>query len=163
MRWAGRRQSGNVEDRRGMSGRRGIGGRLGVVVVIVIAVLFGADPQQLLNLVPATQQESGAPPTDAAQEELKQCVSVVLADTEDIWGDLFTRQGASYVKPWVVLFTDRVESACGYASAASGPFYCPPDQKVWTSPSSTSSSRASAPPEISPSPTSSPTRSDITF
>ena len=114
-----------------MSSRRVVGGGLGVVVVIVIAVLFGADPQQLLNLVPVTQQESGAPPTDAAQEELKQFVSVVLADTEDIWADIFTRQGASYVKPWVVLFTERVESACGYASAASGPFYCPPDQKVY--------------------------------
>ena len=131
MRWAGRRQSGNVEDRRGMTGTRVVGGGLGVVVIVVVAMLFGADPRQLLNLVPATQQEADGQPVDPAQEELRQFVGVVLADTEDIWGDVFTRQGGTYQKPWVVLFSDQVESACGYATAAAGPFYCPPDQKVY--------------------------------
>jgi len=131
MKWAGRRESGNVEDRRGMSaGRMVVGGGLGTIVVIVIATLFGADPRQLLNQI-STQPTDQSAQIDPHQEELKHFVSVVLADTEDIWGQLFAQQGSTYQKPWVVLFTDQVESACGFASAASGPFYCPPDQKVY--------------------------------
>ena len=131
MRWAGRRRSDNVEDRRGMGGRRVAGGGLGVLVIVVVAMLFGADPRQILNVIPTTEQTTEAPPSDAAQDELEQFVSVVLADTEDIWGELFAAQGATYQKPWVVLFSDQVESACGYATAAVGPFYCSPDQKVY--------------------------------
>jgi predicted metalloprotease len=131
MKWAGRRQSGNVEDRRGRGGRVVVGGGLGAIAIIVIATLFGVDPRQVLELAPTTQQDPGSLPVDPHQEELKQFVSVVLADTEDIWGQIFARQGATYQKPWVVLFNDQVESACGYASAASGPFYCPPDQRVY--------------------------------
>jgi len=96
----------------------------------VIATLFGADPRQLLNQI-STQPTDQSAQIDPHQEELKHFVSVVLADTEDIWGQLFAQQGSTYQKPWVVLFTDQVESACGFASAASGPFYCPPDQKVY--------------------------------
>jgi uncharacterized protein len=129
MKWSGRRESGNVEDRRGRGGRMVVGGGLGAIVIVVIATLFGVDPRQMLELAPTTQQDSV--PVDPHQEELKRFVSVVLADTEDIWGEIFARQGATYQKPWVVLFTEQVESACGFASAASGPFYCPPDQKVY--------------------------------
>ncbi len=132
MKWSGRRESGNVEDRRGRStGRMVVGGGLGTIVVIVLATLFGADPRQLLNQVATQQVQEGTAPVDPQQEELKHFVSVVLADTEEIWGSIFARQNATYQKPWVVLYTGQVESACGFASAASGPFYCPPDQKVY--------------------------------
>lgn len=130
MKWAGRRESGNVDDRRGARpGRMVVGGGLGTIVILVIAALFGADPRELLQQAPTQQTENV--PVDPAQDELKRFVSVVVADTEDIWGQIFSRQGAQYQPPTVVLFTDQVESACGYASAASGPFYCPPDQKVY--------------------------------
>ncbi len=132
MKWSGRRESGNVEDRRGRSvGRMAVGGGLGTIVLIVIAALFGADPRDVINLNPQTQQTGEEVPVDPAQEPMKQFVSVVLADTEEIWGQIFSRQGATYQKPWVVLYAGQVESTCGYATAASGPFYCPPDQKVY--------------------------------
>jgi len=132
MKWTGRRQSGNVEDRRGRGGRMIVGGGLGTIVVLVVALLFGADPRELLNLAPTTQVESGTgAPVDAHAEEMKQFVSVVLADTEDIWGRLFAQEGTTYREPWVVLFAGQVESACGWASTASGPFYCPSDEKVY--------------------------------
>lgn len=132
MKWAGRRESGNVEDRRGRNpGRMVVGGGLGAIVLVVVAMLFGVDPRQVMELAPTTSQEQGAVPGDAHDEELKRFVAVVLADTEDIWGNIFTSQGSTYPAPWVVLFTGQVESACGYATAASGPFYCPPDQKVY--------------------------------
>jgi predicted metalloprotease len=132
MRWSGRRESGNVEDRRGMSPRLAMGGGLGLVI-IVVALLMGKDPSVLLNnLGTQTQQVSSDPvETDAHQEELKHFVSVVLADTEDIWGRLFANSGQTYRQPKVVLFTSQVESACGLASAASGPFYCPGDENVY--------------------------------
>jgi predicted metalloprotease len=108
-----------------------IGGGLGAIAIVVIATLFGVDPRTMLELAPTTQMEPGSAPADPHQEELKRFVSVVLADTEDIWGQIFAREGATYQQPSVVLFTQQVSSACGYASAASGPFYCPPDQKVY--------------------------------
>jgi predicted metalloprotease len=132
MKWTGRRQSEHVEDRRARGGRVLVGGGLGAIVVLVAALLFGGDPQQLLDLVSTTQSVPGAgAPVDARDEEMKQFVSVVLADTEDIWSRVFAEAGSTYRKPWVVLFTGQVESACGWASAASGPFYCPPDEKVY--------------------------------
>jgi len=131
MKWAGRRQSGNVEDRRGMRpGRMAVGGGLGTIVILIIAALFGADPRDLIRNVPVQQTEENVP-VDPAQEPMKDFVSVVLADTEEIWGQIFTQQGATYREPWVVLYSEAVESACGFATAASGPFYCPPDQKVY--------------------------------
>jgi hypothetical protein len=108
-----------------------VGGGLGTIVLIVIAALFGADPRDVINLNPQTQQTGEEVPVDPAQEPMKQFVSVVLADTEEIWGQIFSRQGATYQKPWVVLYAGQVESTCGYATAASGPSYCPPDQKVY--------------------------------
>lgn len=135
MRWQDRRRSDRVEDRRGMSPARvAIGGGGGLLLLILIAVLFGADPTALLDQVgttPVPTPEPGALPTDPAQDELKEFVSVILADTEDVWSTLFTRSGRTYAPPTLVLFTGRVESACGLASAAMGPFYCPLDQKIY--------------------------------
>jgi uncharacterized protein len=135
MRWRDQRQSQNIEDRRGMSGGRiAIGGGLGTLVILLIAVLFGADPRQLLQQLP---QDSGvgpstsSRPTNPAEEELKQFTSVVLAQTEDVWSNVFRQAGKQYKEPTLVLFTDQVRSACGIAGTAVGPFYCPGDEKVY--------------------------------
>ncbi|HKO36159.1 MAG TPA: neutral zinc metallopeptidase [Pyrinomonadaceae bacterium] len=137
MRWRDRRESTNIEDRRGMSGGGklalgGLGG-CGTIVVLLLALLFGADPRQLLEQLPATGG-GGAPatrPTNPQEEELRKFVGVVLAETEDAWTDVFQKIGRTYRKPTLVLFTDRVESACGVAGAAVGPFYCPGDEKLY--------------------------------
>ena len=136
MRWRGERESSNVEDQRGMSGggRVAIGGGLGTLVIIIIAVLLGADPRQLLQQVPTETQPStsqSSRPANPKEEELKQFVSVVLGKTEDVWQEVFRQNGKQYREPKLVLFSDQVQSACGMASAASGPFYCPGDQKVY--------------------------------
>jgi predicted metalloprotease len=137
MRWEGRRQSRNVEDRRGMrvpGGRAGGVSCLGLLIVIAITYFTGANPQQLLGLVglveqmappPAQQAPAGPPPADDPQAQF---VGVVLADTEDVWNDIL--QGR-YQEPTLVLFDGRVASACGLTSAAVGPFYCPLDQNVY--------------------------------
>jgi uncharacterized protein len=133
MRWRDRRQSENIEDRRGIGGGKIAIGGLGSIVVLVIALLLGADPRQLLEQAPSG--ESGgvqtSRPTNPQEEELKQFVSVVLAETEDAWTDIFRQMGREYRKPTLVLFTDRVNSACGVAGAAVGPFYCPGDEKLY--------------------------------
>ena len=137
MRWRGERESSNVEDQRGMSGggRIAIGGGLGTLVIIIIAVILGADPRQLLQQMPTETQPSTSEGSRAQrnpeEEELKQFVSVVLGKTEDVWQEIFRQNGKQYREPTLVLFTDRVQSACGLGSAASGPFYCPGDQKVY--------------------------------
>jgi predicted metalloprotease len=136
MRWRGERESSNVEDQRGMSGggRIAIGGGLGTLVIIIIAVLLGADPRQFLQQVPndTAPSTSQAPrPGNTEEEELKKFVSVVLAKTEDVWQDIFRQNGKQYRDPTLVLFTGEVQSACGFGSTASGPFYCPGDQKVY--------------------------------
>jgi predicted metalloprotease len=135
MRWRGERQSENIEDRRGMSrGGMAIGGGLGGIVILVLALLFGADPRQLLEQLPSGEQGSGTQtsrPTNPQEEELKQFVSVVLASTEDVWSEIFHEQGRQYRKPTLVLFSGEVRSECGLAGAAVGPFYCPGDQKVY--------------------------------
>ena len=142
MRWEGREQSSNVEDRRGMRvpGGRGTGfGCIGLLVVMVIAMLTGADPRQLLGLLglvqqmasPQAQQQQvpqGAPRADDPQAKF---VGVVLKDTENVWQQVFQRSGKRYQDPTLVLFDGRVASACGMASAAVGPFYCPADRKVY--------------------------------
>src|SRR5688572_26284516 len=137
MRWRDRRESTNIEDRRGMSGGGklalgGLGG-CGTIVVLLLALLFGADPRQLLEQLPSTGG-GGAPatrPTNPQEEELRRFVGVVLAETEDAWTDVFRKIGRTYRKPTLVLFTDRVESACGVAGAAVGPFYCSGDEKLY--------------------------------
>lgn len=129
MRWRGRRESDNVEDRRGTAGKVLVGGGLGATVLALIVYFLGGDPSQVLNQNAAPQQTSGQ--QSAQDDEAKKFVSVVLADTEDIWTKLFSQIGYTYEKPRMVLFSEYVQSACGNASAASGPFYCPGDSKVY--------------------------------
>jgi len=133
MRWRGERQSEHVEDRRGVpTGKLAVGGGLGTLVVIVLALLFGVDPQQVLQQVPTQAPDvQGSRPTNPAEEELKQFGSVVLAKSEDIWQEVFRQNGRQYREPTLVLFTDQVRSACGISGAAVGPFYCPGDEKVY--------------------------------
>lgn len=135
MRWESGRRSDNVEDRRGMRMPGGFaGGGIGIVVIALIAMFFGVDPRLILQGAgepggtPAQQQ---ATPPDPAQDRLKDFVSVVLADTEDTWAEIFTRGNGRYEAPTLVLFTGAVQSACGRAGAAVGPFYCPGDRKVY--------------------------------
>jgi uncharacterized protein len=134
MRWRGERQSTNIEDRRGLSGGKvAVGGGLGTLLVIIIALLFGADPRQFLEQVPSEQpsQVQTSRPQNPEEEELKQFVGVVLAKSEDVWHQIFQQNGRQYREPTLVLFTDQVQSACGYMGAAVGPFYCPGDEKVY--------------------------------
>ncbi len=138
MRLEGGRESGNVEDRRGQRGAPvALGGGLGMLILVVIVIALGGDPRPLLQNMQQGQQQPGAPagrlqdPPDGPNDELKKFVSVVLADTEDVWGELFQAQGQQYTEPKLVLFTGQAQSACGFASAAMGPFYCPGDQKVY--------------------------------
>jgi uncharacterized protein len=135
MLWRGQRQSENIEDRRGMSrGGMAVGGGLGGIVLLVVALLLGADPRQLLEQLPnqdadpRTQTSRSSTPEE---EERKQFVATVLANTEDVWTDIFRQSGRQYREPTLVLFPGEVESACGLAGAAVGPFYCPGDEKVY--------------------------------
>lgn len=137
MRTEGRRESTNVEDRRRMSPKAvGIGGGLIGLLIVLAITLLGGDPQQAAKVM--EQLEVGQPQQQAAdvqlspeEEEAARFVRVVLADTEDVWTALFRDQGAEYTKPTLVLFTGQVQSACGFASAATGPFYCPLDRNVY--------------------------------
>lgn len=133
MRWRGQRQSSNIEDRRGIGGKVAVGGGLGTIVILILALLFGADPQQLLEQVPSDPSSGiqSSRPVNPEEEELKQFVSVVLGKSEDVWHEVFRRNGSQYREPTLVLFTDQVQSACGRAGAAVGPFYCPADEKVY--------------------------------
>jgi hypothetical protein len=131
MKWQGRRGSDNVEDRRGMStGTKVAGGGIGTIVIVLIVLLLGGDPSSILD---QTDSQTTTGPVEATEEEnqMAQFVSVVLADTEEIWTQIFAQSGSTYRKPTLVLFRDQVQSACGYATAASGPFYCPGDEKVY--------------------------------
>ncbi|MCM3789652.1 neutral zinc metallopeptidase [Domibacillus sp. 8LH] len=131
MKWQGRRGSSNVEDRRGMGGKAVLGGGLGGVglIIVLIFTLLGGDPSQLLggmsgtNTVPYEETEQ--------DQELAEFVSVVLADTEDVWTKVFQEEGMVYEKPVLVLYSGSVDSACGTATSAVGPFYCPGDQKLY--------------------------------
>lgn len=158
MRWRGRRQSSNIEDQRGSSG--GLGGGLGrggfripvggtrsggfsLSTLVILVVLFfalracGIDPLAMLEEggVPGQTQVQPSQPggTQTAQpsDEMGQFVATVLAETEDVWSGIFQAEGQTYQKPTLVMFSDQVRSACGFASAASGPFYCPGDRKVY--------------------------------
>ncbi|HEY7785199.1 MAG TPA: neutral zinc metallopeptidase [Pyrinomonadaceae bacterium] len=135
MRWRDRRQSDNIEDRRGMTGGKvAIGGGLGTIVILLIALLFGADPRQLLEQLPAGDPSAGtqtARPVNPEEEELKQFTAVVLAETEDVWNEVLRQNGRQYQEPKLVLFSDRVQSACGLAGSAVGPFYCPGDAQLY--------------------------------
>jgi len=135
MRWENGRRSDNIEDRRGVTRSRGVmGGGIGMLILIVAAYFFGVDPTQLLNQMPTgSGTTSGVQPQARSAEEnrMADMVSVVLAETEDTWGEIFRKAGTTYQVPKLVLFTDAVDSACGFTSAAVGPFYCPPDRKVY--------------------------------
>lgn len=135
MRWQMGRRSNNVEDRRGSSGRRTVaaGGGLGVLVLAVVVMLLGGDPTVVLQQGASVEPRSpsSTTPTSPEQDELADFVSVVLADTEDTWEGIFQELGGDYQEPVLVLFSGAVESACGFAQAAVGPFYCPADQKVY--------------------------------
>jgi uncharacterized protein len=132
MRWRDARRSSNVQDYRGGggiglgAGRLGIGG---VAVVVVVGMLFGANPLEILSLLAG---RTGAPQAPSAQNESnRDFVSAILGDTEDVWGALFQSAGGRYEEPRLTLFARRVQTACGGASSASGPFYCPADHTVY--------------------------------
>ena len=137
MRWEGDRQSENVEDRRGMSvGGKGLAlGGIGTIVIALIALYFGVDPSvvldQLATAPPGVQQQGGPSGRSPEENKLAEFSSVVLADTEDVWGQVFRQNGATYANPKLVLYTGAAASACGYAQSAMGPFYCPNDQKLY--------------------------------
>jgi len=134
MRWRGERRSDNVEDRRVVRPAGLAIGGLGGIALIVIALLMGADPMQLLQQVGTTSMSSdqgGQVATNPEEDKLAEFVSVVLASTEDVWVDQFRQEGMAYQVPKLVLFTGQVQSACGIAGSATGPFYCPADQKVY--------------------------------
>ncbi len=136
MRWQGRQGSRNVEDRRGMSAGRVAGGvGIGTLVLAVLIYFLGGDPSQVVNNAArnAQQQQQQRPAQTSQQDDqLAQFVSVVLKDTEDVWNRLFPEQvGKRYQEPNLVLFSGQVASACGHASAATGPFYCPGDSKLY--------------------------------
>jgi uncharacterized protein len=132
MRWAGRRGSSNVEDRRGTRFRGAGGIGLGTIVLALVALYFGQDPSVVLQNVQPSQQAEQVPYEESADEaQLREFISVVLADTEETWGAIFGMNGSTYQEPTLVLFSGAVESACGFAQAAVGPFYCPADRKVY--------------------------------
>ncbi len=136
MRWQMGRRSDNIEDQRGMPVGRGavVGGGLGTLVLALLAMYFGVDPSVILQgtdpggptPAPSVQQQRAA-----GDDQLKDFVSVILADTEDTWGELFRQMGRQYQRPHLVLFSGAVQSACGFAEAAVGPFYCPGDRKLY--------------------------------
>jgi hypothetical protein len=135
MRWLGRRQSGNVEDRRGIGGKQiAVGGGLGGLVVVILLLLLGGNPDEVMQTL--QPEGTGSPaatgrPLGEKDRELGEFVSVILADTEDVWGEVFRQAGREYRQPRLVLYSDQVSSACGLAGSASGPFYCPGDEKVY--------------------------------
>lgn len=127
----GRRQSGNVLDRRGGGGGRMVaGGGIGALVLAAIVYLLGGDPSQVLptDNTPSQQQ---SPEAKQADDQLAQYMGVVLADTEDVWDSLFAANGRQYQQPQLVLFSGRDQSACGPADAGMGPFYCPADNQIY--------------------------------
>jgi uncharacterized protein len=128
MKWIGRRGSSNIEDRRGMGGPIAIGGGIIGVIALVINMFLGGDTSQLENAL----QQNGQPYQASPQEEeMAQFISVVLADNENVWNSLFSAEGMQYREPTLVLYRDGVQSACGGASSAVGPFYCPADEKIY--------------------------------
>jgi len=135
MRWGNARRSDNVEDRRGTPG--GNAGKLGggtIIIVLLLSVVLGKNPLEMLGLVEQSglvggqTQQAGGPP---ANDQGSDFVRAILGDTEDVWTALFAQANGTYVKPKLVLFSGQVQTDCGGATAASGPFYCPGDQKVY--------------------------------
>jgi predicted metalloprotease len=133
MRWTSGRRSSNVEDRRGGGIPIGLaGGGIGTVVLVLLAMFFGFDPGIIMQAdPPVVERPSDSPANSAREDPLRDFVSVVLAETEDVWSELFRRMNRDYREPKLVLFSGGIQSACGMAGSAVGPFYCPPDQKVY--------------------------------
>jgi predicted metalloprotease len=141
MQWRSGRRSDNVVDSRGRSSGvgRGIGGLGigGVAVVFVVGLLMGKSPLEMLSLLtqvgggPASYEQQGGSAPAAGQDEMVDFVSSILGETEDVWGAIFQQSGGRYEQPRLVIFSDRVQTACGGASSASGPFYCPGDKQVY--------------------------------
>ena len=143
MRWQMSRRSENIEDRRGMSAGMGRGvraggvGGLGLIVFALIAMLLGVNPMTILGSLdggyagPDATTSSGPTGTPPANDESGQFVSAILGQTEDVWSNVFKQAGQTYREPTLALFDGAVQSACGMAGAATGPFYCPADQKVY--------------------------------
>lgn len=134
MKWRGRRQSSNVEDRRGSStgGKIAIGGGLVGLIFVLFQLFSGGDTSAVLDqLQDQTETSTETRELSAEEKELGNFAATVLADTEDVWHEIFQENGGTYREPGMVLFSDVVQTACGGASAASGPFYCPADEKVY--------------------------------
>lgn len=134
MLWKGRRESSNVDDRRGITGGQMAagGGLIGVVLLLINVFMGDGDISDLQKAMPQQQQqEQLSPEQKAAEDERAAFVKVVLADTEDVWDEIFQQNGKTYQKPTLVLFRGSTESGCGFASAATGPFYCPADNDVY--------------------------------
>ncbi|HEX9975152.1 MAG TPA: neutral zinc metallopeptidase [bacterium] len=132
MRWIGRKQSTNVEDRRGSTPKKIVGGGCGTIIIVLIIWMLGGNPLEFLSNTQVGEQSSVSNYQGTAEEnEMAQFVSVVLGDTEDVWNLLFQQSGMTYREPKLVIYTEAVQSACGYSSAATGPFYCPADEKVY--------------------------------
>jgi len=131
VRWRGLPSSTNVEDRRGTGGRLAIGGGA-TIIILLVAALLGGDPGAILDSLQGANPGTGTPYVETAEEkELAAFVSVVLADTEKVWSDVFGEMGQEYQEPTLVLFSDSVESACGVAGSSTGPFYCPGDNNLY--------------------------------
>jgi predicted metalloprotease len=132
MDWKGRRKSTNVEDRRGVSSGKMVGGGIGTIIIIIIVALLGGNPSDVIeNLQPAAPGIEESYEGTAQEEEMVAFVSVVLAETETVWEELFNNEGWTYKYPNLVIYSGRVESACGVAGASTGPFYCSGDEKVY--------------------------------
>ena len=134
MLWKGRRQSENIEDRRGLTGRGvAVGGGLGALAIAVIVLLLGGNPEEVMqNLQTAQPQgQEQARALTAEEKELGEFVGVILADTEDVWNQVLRQEGMQYREPKLVLFSQATDSACGFAQSATGPFYCSGDEKVY--------------------------------
>lgn len=135
MRWRGERESDNVEDRRGMSGggKVAVGGGIGAVIILVVGLLTGKDLSSILSTVQQTQttQTAERQAGPRADDSTAEFVRVVLASTEDVWNKIYRDGGQQYTEPKLTIFDNAIESACGNASSAMGPFYCPGDSKVY--------------------------------
>jgi uncharacterized protein len=137
MLWRGRRQSENVEDVRGGGGRKMLvaGGGLGTIVIALVILFLGGKPEDVMQVLQPQQGRLQAPasPKEMSPQdrEAGELAAVILADTEDVWGALFRDSGRQYRMPKMVLFTEMTRSGCGAASASTGPFYCPADEKVY--------------------------------
>lgn len=133
MRWKGRRESDNFEDRRGMSGRGlALGGGIGAIVIAIIVSFLGGDPTEVLQqLQDNTPQQSASVELSDEEKELTSFVRVVLGSTEDIWQQILQENGKTYQAPKLVLYRDQTTTACGAGLTAMGPFYCPADQKLF--------------------------------